>query len=112
MCLSQPVSYECSVNTTGGAIILRWRVFDTNDNQVGVVVFLQGQTPTMSPIGSDFTAILTDSFGPIVSNIIFTPSLSISNYTVECDALGTGATPATCNISIPGKIFKNSTLSS
>ena len=106
MCLSQSVSYRCSINTTGGADTLRWRVFDTNDNQVGVVSFNQGQVLTMSPIGSDFTANLTDSSGPIVSSVSFTPLLNISNNTVECEALGIGSfIPVTCPILIAGRIF-------
>ena len=107
MCLSQSVSYECSVDTTGGADTLRWEVFDTTNGQVGVVSFNQGQTlPAMSAIGSDFTANLTNSSGPIVSSVSFTPSLSISNYTVECEARGSGSfTPVTCPISIAGKLY-------
>ena len=107
MCHSQSVSYECSVDTTGGADTLRWGVFDTNDNQVGVVSFNQGQTlPAMSAISSDFTANLIASSGPIVSSVSFTPSLSISNYTVECEARGSGSyTPVTCPILIAGKLF-------
>ena len=107
MCLSQSVSYQCSVDTIGGADTLRWRVLDATNNLVGVVPFSQGQTPTKSPVGSGFTATLTDSSGPIVSSVSFTSSLNISNYTIECSASGTGSyTPVTCPILIAGRILK------
>ena len=107
MCLSQPVSYECSVDTTDGADTLRWEIFDATNSQVGVVSFNQGQTlPAMSSISTDFTATLTDSSGPILSDVTFTPSVSISNYTIECEARGTDSfTPVTCPILIAGRIF-------
>uniref|UniRef100_A0A1X7UKY6 Fibronectin type-III domain-containing protein n=1 Tax=Amphimedon queenslandica TaxID=400682 RepID=A0A1X7UKY6_AMPQE len=111
VCLSQPVSYECSVNTTGGADTLRWTIFDDNNLAIaGVVPYAVNQPlPAMSIIRNDFTANLTDSSGPIVSDISFTPSLSINDYTVECDARGTGSYPAvTCPILIAGRIFYTS----
>ena len=106
VCLSQPDSYECSVDTTGGADTLRWRVFDTNNSQIGVTSFDKDETvPAMSAIGSNFTATLTASSGPIVSELSFTPSLSISNYTVECISRGSGSDIGiSCDILIAGKV--------
>ena len=111
MCLSQPVSYECIVDTANGASALNWRVLDTaHDPITGAVTYNKDQAlPAISPISSDFTANLTASSGPIVSDISFTPSLSISNYTVECSATGpfgyTPVPPVTCTILIAGKLW-------
>uniref|UniRef100_A0A1X7TIM3 SRCR domain-containing protein n=1 Tax=Amphimedon queenslandica TaxID=400682 RepID=A0A1X7TIM3_AMPQE len=105
VCLSQPVSYECTADTTDGATALNWRVLDTNNDPItGAVTYNKGQAlPATSPISSDFTTNLTASSGPIVSDISFTPSVSISNYTVECRAGGPfGYTPVTCIILIAG----------
>ena len=109
MCLSQPVSYVCSVNTTGGADSLRWEVLDTDNNIVGgaITYDINQQLGRVDTIGSDFTTNLTASAGPIVSDISFTPTLSISGYTVQCQARGSGLfTPDTCPITVPGMLVK------
>uniref|UniRef100_A0A1X7TJD9 Fibronectin type-III domain-containing protein n=1 Tax=Amphimedon queenslandica TaxID=400682 RepID=A0A1X7TJD9_AMPQE len=54
-----------------------------------------------------FTANLTDSSGPIVSDISFTTTLNFSNYTVECSASGPFGSykpgpPVNCTILIAG----------
>ena len=109
VCLSQSVSYECSVNTTDGAMALNWRVLDTdNDPITGAITYNKDQAfPAMSQISSDFTASLTASSGPIVSDISFTTALHITNYTVECSASGpfgyTPVPPVTCLILIAGR---------
>ena len=109
MCLSLPVSYECSVNTTGGADSLRWQVLDTDNDRVGspITYDVDQQLGAVLSINNDFTANITASSGPIVSDISFTPTLSISGYTVECSARGTGSyTPVTCPITISGMLVK------
>ena len=108
MCPSLPVSYVCSVNTTGGADSLRWKVLDTDNKRVdGAVTYnIDQQLGDVRSI-NDFTTNLTASAGPIVSDISFTPTLSISGYTVECEARGSGSfTPVTCPITIPGMLVK------
>ena len=109
MCLSQSVSYECSVDTTGGADSLRWEVLDTNNDTVdnAITYDKNQQLGEVRYIGSDFTAIITASAGPIVSVISFTPTLSISGYTVKCEARGSGpSTSVTCPITISGMLVK------
>ena len=110
MCLSLPVSYECSVDTTGGADSVRWRVLDTDNNRVGnSITYDIDHQPLgeVRSINSNFTINITASAGPIVSDISFTPTLSISGYTVECEARGSGLfTPVTCPITIPGMLVK------
>ena len=110
VCFSQSVSYECSVDTSDGASALNWRVLDTNNDPItGAVTYNKDQSiPSMFIISKDFTANLTASSGPIVSDVTFTPSASISNYTVECSATGpsgyTPVPPVTCTILIAGTI--------
>ena len=110
VCLSRPVSYVCSVNTTGtGADSLRWEVLDTDNNRVGSAITydINQQLGVVRSIGSNFTTNITASAGPIVSDISFTPTLSISGYTVECQARGSGLfPPVTCPITIPGMLVK------
>ena len=102
----------CSVNTTGtGADSLRWKVLDTDNNRVdGAVTYnIDQQLGDVRSIGSrpNFTTNLTASAGPIVSDISFTPTLSISGYTVECEARGnTSFPPVTCPITISGMLVK------
>ena len=112
MCLSQPVSYECSVDTTGAVDSLRWEVLDTNNNLVGNAITYDinqqlGEARSINTINSNFTANITASAGPIVSVISFTPTLSISGYTVKCEARGSGpSTSVTCPITISGMLVK------
>ena len=110
MCLSLPVSYECSVNTTGtGADSLRWEVLDTNNNRVGnpITYDIEQDLKQVDFINNDFITDITASSGPIVSDISFTPTLNISGYTVECTARGSGLfTPVTCPITISGMLVR------
>ncbi|XP_019853645.1 PREDICTED: uncharacterized protein LOC105313226 [Amphimedon queenslandica] len=88
LCLSRPVTYECN----SGSNTLIWRVLDTNGVSVGGVAYSEfvdnvGDTES---IGGQFITVLTVGGSSLVSNITFTPTLSISNYTVQCgDATGT-----------------------
>ena len=110
VCLSQPVSYVCSVNTTGtGADSLRWEVLDTDNDIVGSAITydIDQKLGVVRSIGSKFTTNVTASAGPIVSDASFTPTLSISGYTIKCEARGSSpSTPVTCPITIPGMLAK------
>ena len=109
MCLSQPVSYECSVDTTGtGADSLRWEVLDTDNERVdGAVTYNIDQQLGDVRFINDFTTNLTASSGPIVSDISFTPTSTISGYTVQCQARGSALfPPVTCPIAISGMLVK------
>ena len=99
MCLSQPVTYVCN----SGAVTLVWIVLDTNGDRVGTPVQYTavgnviGATGT---IGGQFNTVLTVDSSSLVSNITFTPTLSISNYTVQC---GDADTLMNCSIMIAGR---------
>ena len=95
----------CSVNTTGtGADSLRWEVLDTDNDRVGsAVTYDVGQQLGDVRFINDFTTNITASAGPIASDISFTPTSTISGYTVECQARGNALfTPVTCPIAISG----------
>ena len=101
----------CSVDTTGtGADSLRWEVLDTDNATVGSAVTYnidQQLAEDVRFIGTNFTTNLTASAGPIVSDISFTPTSSISGYTIECEARGRGSsTSVTCPITVPGMPVK------
>ena len=110
-CVSVPVTYQCSVDTSGGANSLLWRVLNTSNDSIGTSFFGAGLSPgSLGSIASQFNATLTSTAGPIISNITFIPTLSINNYTVECGAfaIGGGAfTPVirTCPIVIEGRHY-------
>ena len=102
----------CSVDTTGAADSLRWEVLNTTNSTLGNAVTYDinqqlGEVRSINTINSNFTTDITASAGPIVSDISFTPTLSISGYTVKCIARGSGpATSVTCPITIPGMLVK------
>ena len=108
-CVSVPVTYQCSVDTSGGADTLRWRVLNTSGDSLGFVFYTPGLSPgAMGSIASQFNTNLISNTGPIVSDITFIPTMSINNYTVECGAfafLGGTFIPVirTCPIMIEGR---------
>ena len=111
MCFSQPVSYECSVNTSSGAEGLRWEVLNANGESIGFTFFAntasQGSTGTI--LNQFNTTVTSSTQNPVISDLSFIPVLSINNYTVECIAASFGGsfTPVTrkCPILIPGILF-------
>ncbi|XP_019861824.1 PREDICTED: uncharacterized protein LOC105315447 [Amphimedon queenslandica] len=84
VCLSQPVTYECN----SGSNILVWRVLDTNGVSVGGVSYTEigNSVGDTGSIGGQFNTVLTVDGSSLVSNITFTPTLSMNNYTVQCGA--------------------------
>ena len=111
VCFSQPVSYECSVNTSSGAEGLRWEVLNANGESIGFTFFAntasQGSTGTI--LNQFNTTVTSSTQNPVISDLSFIPVLSINNYTVECIAASFGGsfTPVTrkCPILIPGILF-------
>ena len=103
------MTYQCSVNTSGGADSLRWRVLNTGGDSLGFVSYGPGSSPgSTGSIANQFNTNLTFNAGPIVSDITFIPTMSINNYTVECAAvaIGGGAFTSvirTCPIMVEGK---------
>ena len=87
MCVSQPVTYECN----SGSSSLTWIVLDANGDRVGTPVPYNEFSSVGDPgsIGGQFNTVLIVGGSSLVSNITFTPILSISNYTVQCGAAGT-----------------------
>ena len=109
-CVSVSVTYQCSVDTSGGANSLLWRVLNTSGDSLGASQFGPGLNPgTMGSIAAQFNINLTSTAGPLVSNITFIPTMSINNYTVECiaDAAGVTFTPViiTCPIMVEGNHY-------
>ena len=108
-CVSVQVTYQCSVDTSGGANSLLWRVLNTSNDSIGVSFFGPGLSPgSMGSIATQFNTSLTSNAGPIVSDITFIPTMSINNYTVECEAVAFGNnafTPViiTCPIMVEGR---------
>ena len=100
MCLSQPVTYECN----SGDNNLFWTVLDTNGDRVGTAVgYSQGTNIVGNTgfIGTQFNTVLINDTNPLGANITFTPTLSISNYTVQCGGDFDGAF-VNCSIVIAG----------
>ena len=100
MCLSQPVTYVCN----SGAASLVWIVLDTNGDRVGTLVDytqLGDDVGDTDSIGGQFNTVLTVDGSSLVSNITFTPTLNISNYTVQCGDGGTSL--INCSIMIAGR---------
>uniref|UniRef100_A0A1X7UK33 Fibronectin type-III domain-containing protein n=1 Tax=Amphimedon queenslandica TaxID=400682 RepID=A0A1X7UK33_AMPQE len=87
VCLSQPVTYECN----SGADTLAWIVLDTNGDRVGspVAYTVFNNVGDTGSIGGQFITVLTVGGSSLVSNITFTPTLNMNNYTVQCGAVGT-----------------------
>ena len=77
-------------------------MLDTNGDGIGKpVLYSQGTAVgTTDFIGSQFNTVLTDNTGPLVSNITFTPTLNINNYTVQC---GDVSVSMNCSIMIAGR---------
>ena len=97
--LSDPVTYVCS-GETGNDDLLRWRIHDSSDDQVGSVTYTERVDASMSTIGTYFNVNLTSSVNPMRSTLSFTPVPDINNYNVTCDIVGT--TPIVCSIMIAG----------
>ena len=104
------MTYQCSVNTSGGADSLRWRVLNTGGDSLGFVSYGPGSSPgSTGSIATQFNTNLTSNTGSsTVSDITFIPIMSINNYTVECAAvaIGGGAFTSvirTCPIMVEGK---------
>ena len=102
VCLSQPVSYVCD----SGAASLEWLVRDTNDVRFGNGVLYSESSNDVGDTDSigdgQFNTVLTVDGSSLVSNIIFTTTLNISNYIVQCGPVGSA--PVNCSIVISGKI--------
>ena len=109
-CVSVPVTYQCSVDTSGTPDSLRWRVLDTSGGPLGASIFGSGSSPgNMDSIATQFNTSVTSNTGSsIVSDITFIPTMSINNYTVQCAAVAVSVdnfTPVTrtCPIMVEGK---------
>ena len=99
MCLSQPVTYECN----SGSSLLEWIVLDTNGARFGDGVLYTASSHSVGragSIGGQFNTVLINNTNPLDANITFTPTLSISNYTVQC---GDNSVSMSCSIMIAGR---------
>ena len=108
VCLSQQVTYQCISGTNISSDILRWKIHNSNGDQVPlhVTTYSKGETnigDSSKRTFGQFTTILIESSGPLVSNISFISMLNISNYTVNCDTASTP--PVSCLIQIASKEF-------
>ena len=102
VCLSQPITYVCN----SGSTTLVWTVRNTNGDRVGTSVSYTQGGNTLSDtgsIGGQFDTVLTVHGSSLVSTITFTPTLNISNYTVQC---GDGSIDniVNCSIMIAGML--------
>ncbi|XP_019853664.1 PREDICTED: flocculation protein FLO11-like [Amphimedon queenslandica] len=94
LCINETVTYQCRVDTTGSANTLQWRVLNTTGGILGDTSYASSASEgSMGSIGTQFTTNLTSTSGAIVSDITFTATMDINNYTVQCRALDTN-TPA------------------
>ena len=93
LCINEPVSYQCRVDTSGSANVLQWRVFNATGGLLGDTSYAStANVGSMGSIGTQFTTNLTSTSGSsIVSNITFTATMDINNYTIECRAIDTNA---------------------
>ncbi|XP_019851614.1 PREDICTED: uncharacterized protein LOC105312632 [Amphimedon queenslandica] len=98
VCLSQTVTYKCE---SGSPFLLRWRVLDTNGRQYALTVaYIDGNSISrIDPIGNEFTTVLINTTGVIVSTITFTAVININNYLIECGP--DFITLVNCSIVIP-----------
>uniref|UniRef100_A0A1X7ULF7 Fibronectin type-III domain-containing protein n=1 Tax=Amphimedon queenslandica TaxID=400682 RepID=A0A1X7ULF7_AMPQE len=98
VCLSQPVTYECN----SGAASLTWIVLDANGDSVGIPVGYSQFSPvgTTGSIGTQFNTVLINGTNSLGANITFTPTLSMSDYIVQCG--GAGTLLVNCSIVIAG----------
>uniref|UniRef100_A0A1X7UKR0 Fibronectin type-III domain-containing protein n=1 Tax=Amphimedon queenslandica TaxID=400682 RepID=A0A1X7UKR0_AMPQE len=98
VCLSQPVTYECN----SGAASLTWIVLDANGDSVGIPVAYSQFSPvgTTGSIGTQFNTVLINGTNSLGANITFTPTLSMSDYIVQCG--GAGTLLVNCSIVIAG----------
>ena len=108
LCINETVTYQCRVDTSSGADVLQWRVLNATGGVLGTFLYDSGSS-VGSPglIGTQFTTNLTSTSGSsIVSDIIFTPTMDINNYTMECRAIDTNILALigtdTCSIRIKG----------
>ena len=111
LCINEPVTYQCRVDTSGGANSLQWRVLNATGGLLGTFLYPSGAGEgAQGSIGTQFTTNLTSTDGgTIVSNITFTPTMDINNYTVQCIAFiqsGINFTPVgtdtNCSILVQG----------
>ena len=107
-CINETVSYQCRVDTSGGANTLQWRVLNATGGVLGAITYISGSSMgSPGSIGTQFTTNLTSTgASSIVSDITFTPTIDINNYTVECRAIDANAVVLigtdTCSILIKG----------
>ena len=101
MCLSQQVICVCD----SGANSLSWIVRDTSGVRFGTGVLYSESAHDVGDtgsIGGEFNTVLTVDGSSLVSNITFTATLNISNYSVQCGPVGSA--PVNYSIVISGKI--------